>query len=52
MITSQMVAAVAIGAITALELLALSRGINGKVLSLAIGAIAALGGAITGRAIG
>ena len=45
------VAVLAITAITSLEAFALARGINGKALALAIGSIAALGGALAGRAI-
>ena len=45
------VALTAIIAITGIEAFALHRGINGKGLAIAIGSIAALGGALTGRAI-
>lgn len=45
------VALTAMAAITGLEAYALYRGINGKTLALAIGSIAALGGALAGRAL-
>ena len=45
------ICAVAIAGITAIELMALSRGINGAYLSLSIGTISAVAGFIAGKKV-
>lgn len=51
MITSTILALAAIAAIVALEIIAMRRGLNGKLLTIAVALIAALGGILVSDAI-